>query len=113
MPSMPFRVTQTGVSTTAGYTATFFPDYYVRPFSIGIGCVVSSTAVTYSVQHTFDDITSSTFVSTAANWFYNTSFSSAAASADGSYTYPVSAIRLITTAGSSIGTVQMTCIQAG
>ena len=113
MPSVPFRVTQTGVSTTTGFTSILFPDYFVRPFSIGIGCVVNSTAAVYSVQHSFDYTGSSTFISSNATWFTNTTISSVSTSQDGNYAFPVSAIRLNVTAGSSIGTVSMTAIQAG
>lgn len=116
MPSAPFRVTQTGVSTTAGFTNVFFPDYYVRPFNIGLGCVVNSTTVTYSVQHTFDylpTILTSGFVSSNATWFNNSGITAATSNQDGNYAYPVTAIRLNVTGGSSTGTVVMTCIQSG
>lgn len=113
MPSNPFRVTQTGVSTTAGFTSILFPDYDVRPFSVGIGCVVNSTAVAYSVQHSFDYTGSSTFISSNATWFTNTTISTVSSNQDGNYAFPVSAIRLNVTAGSSTGTVSMTAIQAG
>lgn len=113
MPSIPFRVTQTGVSTTAGFTPFYPADYYVRPFAIGIGCVVNSTAVVYSVQHTFDYTGSSTFISSNATWFTNTTISSVSSNQDGNYAFPISAVRLNVTAGSSSGTVTMTLIQAG
>ena len=118
MPSLPFRITQTSLSTGAsGFTATLFPDYMVRPFAIGIGCVVNSTSLTYSVQHSFDYTGSSTFISSNATWFYNTGFSSiAGVNADGNYAFPVSAVRLYvtaTTTSSATNTVSMTAIQAG
>ena len=113
MPSIPFRVTQTGISTTAGYTSLYVVDWMVRPVNIGIGCVVNSTAVTYSVQHTFDYTGSSDFISSNATWFNNVNISGVSTNADSNYAFPVTAIRLATTAGSSIGTVQMTVIQSG
>lgn len=113
MPALPFRVTQTGVSTTAGFTSIFLPDYMIRPFNIGVGCVVNSTGVTYSVEHTFDYTGSSTFISSNATWFPNTGITAKSTNQDGNYAYPVSAIRLNVTAGSSTGTVSMTLIQAG
>ncbi len=117
MPSNPFRITQTGLSTgTNGFTPTLFPDYSVRPFSIGIGCVVNSTALSYSVQHSYDYTGSSAFNSSNASWFTPTAFSTLAANADGAYTYPVSAIRLnvtATTTSSAVNTVTLTAIQAG
>lgn len=113
MPTLPFRVTQTGVSTTAGFTSTFFPDYMIRPFNIGVGTVVNSTAVTFSVEHTFDYTGSSAFISSNATWFPNTGITAKSTNTDGNYAYPVTAIRLNVTAGSSTGTVTMTLIQAG
>lgn len=113
MPSNPFRVTLTGLSTTGGYGQLYVPDISVRPFNIGIGCVVNSTTVTYSVEHTFDYTGLSTFISSNATWFSNSGITAKSTNQDGNYAYPVSAIRLNTTAGSSIGTVTMTCIQAG
>lgn len=117
MPTLPFRVTQTGVSSTAGFTATLFPDTMIRPFAMGIGCTVTSTALTYSVQHSFDYTGSSTFISSNASWFTNTGISSVAGlNADGNYIVPVSAVRLNVTTGTtaaSTASVTMTCIQAG
>lgn len=116
MPANPTRITITGFSTTGGY-GFMVPDYGVSPFNVGIGVTVSSTAPTYSVQHTYDYTGSSTFISSNATWFTNTSFSSiAGVNADGAYTYPVSAIRLNVSGGStatSTATVTMTVFQAG
>lgn len=116
MPSNPFRATLTGFSTTAGFI-TFFPDYSVRPFSVTVACVPTSTAPAFSVQHSYDYTGSSAFVSTAATWFTNTALSTIAGlNAEGTYTFPVTAIRLNTTGGStatSTASVSMTIIQAG
>jgi hypothetical protein len=111
MPSMPWRVTLTGASSTNGWPI-YFPDYMIRPFNIGIGCVVNSTGVTYNVEHTFDDITLPTFTSSSATWFQST-ITAKSTNQDGSYAFPVSAIRLNATAASSIGTVTINLIQAG
>lgn len=114
-----FRITQTGVSTTAGYSTVYFPDIYKTNFNVSIGTVVTSTAMTYSVQHSYDfpGENSSTWASTAATWFTNTSFSSiAGVNAFGSYTNPVTAIRLNVTTGTtaaSTASVAMTIVQGG
>jgi len=118
MPSNPFRVTQTGLSTGAnGFTPTLFPDYSIRPFSIGIACTVNSTSLAYSVQHSYDFTGSSTWNSSNAVWFTSTSFSTIdGVASNGAYTTPVSAIRLYvtaTTTSSATNTVTMTAIQAG
>ena len=113
MPSGRYTTTITGVSTTSSNWPTYVPDTAVRPFNLGIGCVVNSTNVAYSVQHSFDYTGSSTFISTAATWFNNINITAATTNADTNYAFPVSAIRIVSTAGSSAGTVQMTIIQAG
>jgi hypothetical protein len=112
MPSLPYRYTLTGLSSTAGYPV-YFPDYMVRPFNIGIGCVTASSSTTFNVEHTFDYTGSSTFISTAATWMINSGISAISCNISGNYAYPVSAIRLNVTAGSSTNTVTLTIIQAG
>lgn len=106
-----FQTTTTGLSTTAGWTP-YYPDVMRNPFNIGIGCVVNSSTVTYNVEHSFDDYTSSSYVSSAATWFTNSGITAKSTNQDGNYAYPVRAIRLNVTAGSSTGTVTMTLIQA-
>ena len=113
---MPWRATLTGFSTTNGFVM-YVPDIAIRPFSLGIGCVPTSTAPAYSVQHTYDYTGSSTFISTAANWFTTTGFSTVAGvAADAAFNTPVTAIRLNTTGGStatSTASVSITIVQAG
>jgi hypothetical protein len=112
MPSNPFRATLTGLSSTSGFP-TWFPDTAVRPFSVGIGCAVNSSAATYNVEHSFDFTGSSIFISSNATWFQNSTISAASSNLTGSYSFPVAAIRLNVTAGSSTGTVAFTAVQAG
>lgn len=88
-------------------------DHYRDPFSVGVGCVLSAGAsLTYTVEHTFDDVFSSTFNPATAAWFANASLSSKTTSSDGNYSYPVTAVRINVTAYTS-GDVTMTVIQAG
>lgn len=108
-----FKIVQTGVSTTAGYTDIYVADTTISPFSVAVSAVVNSTAVVYSVEHTLDYTGSSTFVSTAANWFQSSGITAATTTAFTAYTYPVTAIRVQSSAGSSIGTVTVTVLQAG
>lgn len=104
----------TGLSSTFGLGSSLalYPDTMQNPFNIGIACVVNSTAVTYSVEHTFDYTGSSVFLSSNATWFQNSTISAASSNLTGNYAFPVSAIRLNVTAGSSTGTVTITAIQA-
>lgn len=112
MPSNRFSITITGISSTSGYMTPYFPDTMIRPFNIGIGCVNTSSQV-YTVEHSFDYTGSSTFISSNATWFPNSGITAKTTYQDGNYAYPVSAIRVQSSAGSSTGTVTMTIIQAG
>lgn len=88
-------------------------DTYQSPFTVSIGVVLSAGAsLTYSVQHTFDDVFAAGFDPAAATWFDNASLTAKLTSFDGNYTTPVRAVRLNVTAYTS-GTATMTVIQAG
>lgn len=99
-------MTQTGT----GSTTARVPDTLLNPFNIGIGCVVTGTA-TYSIEHTFEDVTSPTFNPASATWFKNSGISSKSANQDGNYAYPVNGIRL--TIESGTGSVTAYLLQAG
>lgn len=109
MPSIRYSVTITGASQSTPY----FPDTMIRPFNIGIGCVTASSSTVYTVQHSFDYTGSSAFTSSNATWFPNSGITAKSCNTDGNYAYPVSAIRVISTAGAADNTVTMTIIQAG
>jgi hypothetical protein len=115
MAGLRWTKTITGQSSTFGLGSSliYVPDIMQAPFAIGVGCVINSTGITFSVQHTFDYTGSSAFISSNATWFTNTGISSATGSVDGNYAFPVSAIRGNVTAGSSTGTLTVTLIQAG
>ena len=101
----PISVTVTGVNNSAPIPM----DYTLPNFSVGIGCVISGT-VTYTVEHTFDDIWSPTFNAATATWFPNTGLTAKSANTDGNYAFPVRAIRLRISAGT--GSVTMHVIQS-
>jgi hypothetical protein len=81
-------------------------DREQAPFNVGIGCVVTGTA-TYNVEHTFDDVQNAAVTPT---WFQNTALNGQTGTAQGSYSFPVAALRLNVTAGA--GTVTMTVLQS-
>jgi hypothetical protein len=88
-------------------------DVNQGPFNVGVGVAVSAGAsLTYSVQHTFDDVWAPGFSPSSAVWYTNSSLGTKTTSLDGNYAYPVTAIRLSVSVYSS-GTVTMTIIQAG
>ena len=109
------------VQSGTGATPPWSTDYWrPSPFAIGVGCVVNSSNVTYNVEHTFDPIffpiygsSVGTIASTTATWFQNSGVTAQSTNANGNYAFPVVAIRLNVTAGSSTGTVTMSLIQAG
>ena len=93
---IPITLTKTG----AGSTNAAVTDYYVSPYNIGFGVVVSGT-VNYTVQHTFD----------GTNWFNHPTIASQTTNQDGNYAFPVLQVRLTVNSGG--GTATMTMIQAG
>ena len=99
----PITISRTGVGSTAAVPM----DYYISPFNVGFGVVVTGSA-TYTVQHTFDNVFDSTVTPT---WFNHPVIAAQTTNQDGNYAFPVTAIRLTVTAGA--GTATMTLVQAG
>lgn len=87
--------------TGVGNGATIPVDYRAGVFGMGFGVVVSGT-ITYTVQHTFDDIYNLALTPT---WFNHAFVAAQTADLDGNYAFPVAAIRLITTAGTGTATL--------
>lgn len=104
----PMHVSTSGVSVSQ--VVPF--DYLRNGFSVGIGCVVTG-AVTYTVQHTFDDVQASTWTPASGNWYAHddTALVNATANANGNYAFPITAARINQTAGA--GSVAATFIQSG
>ena len=75
------------------------------PFNVGFGVVVTGE-VTYTIQHTFDNMGSG-FVT----WFPHPTIAAKSDNQDGNYAFPVSGIKILVTAGT--GTATATIIQAG
>ena len=85
-------------------------DWRQSDFKVGLGVSLSSGAVmTYSVQHTFDDIFDS---SVTPVWFNTEGLSQKTASTYGNYIIPVRACRLNVTSHTA-GDATLTIIQAG
>ena len=102
----PVTVTTAGVSVSAPIPL----NYLTSPFNIGFGVVVTGAA-TYTVQHTFDDVFSPTFVAASATWFDHSSVAGKTVNFDGNYAYPIRAARVNQTAGA--GSTSAVFIQAG
>ena len=99
----PIVIAQTG----AGSSASAPMNINTSPFNVGIGVVVSGT-VTFSIQHTFDDVFNATVTPI---WFTHPSLTGLTVNTDGNYAFPVRALKVLVTSGS--GTATATIIQAG
>lgn len=98
-------------SATSG--AVIPMDQYLGPFNVGIGVAVSAGAsLTYTVEHTFDDVFSPTFSAASATWFPNSGLTDKTASADGNYAFTITAMRLRVSAWAS-GTATLNVLQSG
>jgi hypothetical protein len=94
----------------AGVSLPAVMDIHLTPFNVGFGVSVTGT-VSYTVQHTFDDVLARDFNPATATWFPHEDLVSQTNNQDGNYAFPVRAIRL--NVGSSTGTVTITILQAG
>jgi len=97
--------------TGVGNSAVFPVDTYVAPSNMGLAVVVTGT-ITYKVQYTFDNVFAKGYDPTAgtSTWFDHPTLTGTT-SANSNIAYPVTGIRLTTTAGT--GTATLTIIQAG
>lgn len=103
----PVNLTVTGVGTS-----NVFPvDTYVAPTNMGLAVIVTGT-ITYKVQYTFDNVYAAGYSPTAgsSNWFDHPTLVGSA-SGNSNIAYPVTGIRLATTAGT--GSATLTIVQAG
>jgi len=104
------------VRQTAGAAGALSPiilnNLNVAPFNVGMGVALSAGAVlTYTVEHTLDDVFALNFNPTTATWYPNTGLTAQTVSKDGNYIAPVTAVRLNVTSYTS-GTAVFTVIQA-
>jgi hypothetical protein len=101
----PVNFTVTGV----GSSGVFPVDTYVAPTNMGLAVIVTGT-ITYKVQYTFDNVFASGYTPASGNWFDHPTLVGSA-SANSNIAYPVTGVRLITTAGT--GSATLTIIQSG
>jgi hypothetical protein len=96
------RMTET--VSGVGTSPTLPMDFKAQIFNVGFGCEVTGT-VTYSVQHTFDDIY--TIPAGSLVWFNHEYVVAQTANMDGNYAFPISAMRLNVTAGTGSVTINV------
>lgn len=101
----PITVSVTGV----GNSNPVVIDQRIAPTNIGLAVIVTGT-ITYTVQYTFDDVFANGYTASSGNWFNHPTLTGSA-SLNSNIAYPVTAVRLTTSAGT--GTAAMTVIQAG
>lgn len=100
------------VSASAGgnaHSSVIIPDAHLKPFNIGFGIVVATTAH-FTVQHTFDNLLVTP--SEDATWFPHEFVVQSSANIDGNYSFPIHGIRIEISAANQ-GGVTGTFIQAG
>jgi hypothetical protein len=86
---------------------------YGGDFNIGLGVDVSSGAdLTYTIQHTFDDVYAATFTEDAATAFNHDTLANQTGNADGNYTNPPIATRVDVSAHTS-GSLTYVVVQSG
>ena len=93
-------VTMTAVSKTAGTASPWIPlNQFAQPFNVGFGVVAvpDQGEITYTVQHTFDDVFDPRVTPVA---FDHSTVSGKTASIDGNYAFPIAAIRIVVMSGS-------------
>ena len=96
-----------------GVSAPIPLDTYITPFSVGLAVVISvGGTLTFTVEHTFDDVFAEGYSSAAGIWFPHASLAALSASANGNYAFPITAARLNVTAYTS-GSATVTALQAG
>ena len=101
------------VSTSGSGTSAMVPlNIQNIEFKAAVGCIVTGT-VNYTVQHTYDDVYSSTFSAATATWFNdaNAALVGATANQEGTYAYPYTALQIKQNSGT--GSVQMVVIEQG
>lgn len=104
LPNVSYTVTGAGTSAVIGL------DNFTNPFNVGIGVDISATA-TYTVEFTFNDVSSDSFTAGSAVWFTETTFGTATADKAISFTTPCRGVRLNVSA--STGTATIYVQQAG
>jgi hypothetical protein len=81
-----------------------------REGGIALGVVISGT-ITYTVQHTFDDVFATAFDPATATWFNHPTLAGDSANEDSNYAYLPRGIRITTSAGT--GSASLTIVQMG
>lgn len=101
------RPTTVAANDTTPTSAPIVTDYLVAPANIALGVLVSGT-VNYTVQHSFDDPFSAAGLVT---WYNHPTLAALTANADGNYSAPPRAVRIVRNSGT--GSATLTLVQTG
>lgn len=96
---------------TSGYTKMFAPSQWVQDFDMGIGIVISGT-ITYTLQHTFDDIFNTSYASLFFFPSDDTAVVNSTTSKGTNYAFPIAASQVQVT-GTGGGSLRVEYRQAG
>lgn len=108
------RPVVTAPLSALGASPPIILDVNHSPFNVSVAVVLSAAAnLTYTVEHTYDDVFANNFDPSTATWFPHASMTTKTASADANYTYPVRAVRLSLVSPYTSGSATMTVVQAG
>jgi hypothetical protein len=95
------------VATSGGVTTTIVTNRLSRDFQLAIAVVVPSGTLTYTVQHTLDDVQDHTIEPV---WLDNSGLTGKTATDDGNVAFPITGLRNKLTAFTS-GSAIMTALQ--
>lgn len=100
-------------------TKAFVMDHHQNPFNVGFGvkfATPTASAMSYSVQHTFEDPFDGSIDLDNGKWFSHSTVAAKATEQDGNYAFPVRAVRLhnvFTTVTAANCDTTLTLVQAG
>jgi hypothetical protein len=97
------------VTGSPGASSVYPVDIH-REGGIALGVKVTGT-ITFTVQHTFDDVFAKGFDPSTATWYNHPTLAGDSANEDSNYAYLPRGIRLTTSAGT--GSASLTIIQMG
>jgi len=98
--------TRTVTKNTVGFSTPILINTNLVPTDVGLAAVVTGT-ITYTIQHSFDDPGVG-----LVKWFNNSALTNKTTSLEGSYTVPITAVRINVTAVSG-GSVTLSVVQSG
>ena len=98
------------ISGASGVSPVCPVNTYIAPTNLALAATVTGV-ITYTVQYTFDDVFAANYVAASGNWTDHPTLTAQSTTKDANIAYPVTGVRIISTAGT--GSVTLTIIEAG